>query len=103
EYFVQERSGVLRGSSTWFSDEEIRDVESAARRWFEGPRPHPRTIEAHNIFGAAFHLADVRRPARQHLARTNGRPSDRPWSYLGDHPAGQYAKACRHLNLTHTA
>src|SRR5262249_56333927 len=35
EYFVQERSGVLRGSSTWFSDEEIRDVESAARRWFD--------------------------------------------------------------------
>lgn len=103
EYFVQERSGVLRGSSTWFSDEEIRDVESAARRWFEGPRPHPRTIEAHNIFGAAFHLADVRRPARQHLVRTNGRPSNRPWIYLGDDPAGQYAKACRHLNLTHTA
>lgn len=99
ELFVQERSGVLRGSSKWFSDEEIRDVESAARRWFEGPRPHPRTIEAHNIFGAAFHLADVRRPARQHLGRTGGRPSSRPWTYLGDDPAGQYVKACRHLNL----
>lgn len=99
EYFVQERSGGLRGSSKWFSYEEIRDVESAARRWFEGPRPHPRTIEAHNIFGAAFHLADVRRPARQHLGRTDGRPSGRPWSYLGDDSMARYVKACRHLNV----
>lgn len=99
EYFVQERSGILRGSSSWFSDEEIREVGSAARGWFEGAHPHPRTIEAHNLFGAAFHLADARRPARQHLVRTNGRPSRRPWSYLGDDEVGRYIKACRHLNI----
>jgi hypothetical protein len=99
EYFVQERSGILRGSSRWFSDEEIRDVQSAARGWFEGSRPHPRTVEAHNLFGAAFNLADVRRPARQHLARTKGRPSRLPWSYLGDDEVAQYTKACKHLNL----
>ncbi|SEG16058.1 hypothetical protein SAMN04489712_103441 [Thermomonospora echinospora] len=98
EYFVQERSGIIRGTSSWFSAEECRDVEIAARRWFEGPRPHPRTIEAHNFFGAAFHLADARRPARQHLIRTHGRPSGLPWSYFGDE-TDQYVKACRHLNL----
>ncbi|MFC5750252.1 hypothetical protein [Actinomadura rugatobispora] len=100
EYFVQERQGIIRGSSRWFSAEECRDVEAAARGWFEGPRPHPRTIEAHNIFGAAFHLADSRRPARQHLLRTFGRPSSLPWSYLGGNEVGQYIKACRHLNIT---
>jgi hypothetical protein len=103
EYAVQERSGILRGASSWFGGDEIRDVEAAARRWFEGPRPHPRTIEAHNLFGAAFHLADVRRPARQHLSRTNGRPSRLPWSYLNDDVVGPYLKACRHLNLLQAA
>lgn len=101
EHFVQERSGILRGSSSWFSDDEVRDVETAARGWFSGTagRAHPRTIEAHNLFGAAFHLGDARRPARQHLARTNGRPSRLPWNYLGGDEAAQYAKACRHLNI----
>ncbi|MQY08328.1 tetratricopeptide repeat protein [Actinomadura macrotermitis] len=99
EYFVQERSGVIRGASSWFAPGEIRDVAEAARGWFEGPRPHPRTIEAHNLFGAAFHLADARRPARQHLLRTFGRPSGLPWTYLGGDGVGQYLKACRHLNV----
>ncbi|MFA1545809.1 hypothetical protein [Actinomadura chokoriensis] len=99
EYFVQERSGIIRGASSWFSLEECRDVEAAARGWFEGHRLHPRTIEAHNLFGAAFHLADVRRPARQHLIRTWGRPSSLPWTYLGGDEVGQYVKACRHLNV----
>lgn len=99
EYSVQERSSLLRGASSWFSDRECREVAAAACGWFEGTRPHPRTIEAHNLFGAAFHLADARRPARQHLARTYGRPSRLPWTYLGGDETDQFAKACRHLNL----
>jgi hypothetical protein len=99
EYFVQERSGMIRGASSWFSPEERREVEAAARGWFEGHRLHPRTIEAHNLFGAAFHLADARRPARQHLLRTRGRPSSLPWTYLGGDEVNQFVKACRHLNV----
>ncbi|WP_019631099.1 hypothetical protein [Actinomadura atramentaria] len=99
EYFVQLRSGIIRGSSSWFTPEENRDVAAAARGWFEGHVPHPRTIEAHNVFGAAFHLADARRPARQHLLRTFGRPSALPWTYLGGDAVHQYMKACRHLNV----
>lgn len=99
EYSVQERSSLLRGASSWFSGRECREVEASARGWFEGARPHPRTIEAHNVFGAAFHLADARRPARQHLTRTHGRPSRLPWIYLGGDEADQFAKACRQLNL----
>ena len=119
EHFFQERSGILRGSSSWFSGDELREVENAARRWWfsgepghpgypdgvghngaRGGRLHPRTIEAHNLFGAAYHLGDARRPARQHLIRTNGRPSRLPWTYLGGDAAAQYAKACRHLKIT---
>jgi hypothetical protein len=115
EHFVQERSGILRGRSSWFSDEEIREVENAARGWFSGGGGHadpgaraggrvpPRTIEAHNLFGAAFHLGDARRPARQHLLRTAGRPSSLPWSYLGGNVVAQYVKACRHLKITDPA
>ncbi len=105
EHFVQERSGILRGGSSWFNDDEIREVQTAARGWFSGTTSHPvrglhpRTIEAHNLFGAAFHLGDARRPARQHLARTNGRPSRRPWSYLGGDEVAQYVKACRRLKI----
>jgi hypothetical protein len=99
EYFVQERHGIIRAAASWFTAAESRDVQAAARRWFEGRSPHPRTIEAHNIFGAAFHLADSRRPARQHLLRTQGRPSSLPWTYLGSNELGQYVKACRHLNI----
>lgn len=99
EYFVQERSSILRGSSSWFSAKECRDVEAAARGWFEGQHPHPRTVEAHNLFGAAFYLADARRPARQHLARTAGRPSRLPWTYFGGNEVDSYTKACRHLKV----
>jgi hypothetical protein len=99
EYFVQERSGLIKGSSSWFTEEEIRDVEAAARGWHEGHRPHPRTLEAHNLFGAAFHLGDARRPARNHLLRTQGRPSSLPWTYLGGNEVDQYVKACKHLNI----
>ena len=60
--------------------------------------PHPRTIEAHNVFGAAFYLAELRRPARGHLARTGGRYSRLPWSHLGD-PRQQYLRACGRLNI----
>ena len=38
-------------------------------------------------------------PARNHLARTYGRPSSLPWSYLGGSESDQYTKACRHLNI----
>ncbi len=102
EHFVQERSGILRGSSSWFSGDEVREVETAARGWFSGEpgaRAHPRTIEAHNLFGAAFHIGHARRPARRHLARTDGRPSRLPWTYLGGDATAQYVKACRHLKI----
>lgn len=99
EYFMQERTSILRSTSGWFDDSEARDVAAAACGWFEGAQPHPRTIEAHNLFGAAFHLADARRPARQHLGRTHGRPSTLPWTYIGSDEVDAFSKACRQLNI----
>jgi hypothetical protein len=97
-----ERNAVERSaiSRTWFSDEALREIVSAAGRWVERRRliPHPRAVEAHNVFGAAFYLADLRRPARGHLTRTGGRVSRLPWSHLGD-PRQQYVRACGRLNI----
>ncbi|MEU9884618.1 hypothetical protein [Sphaerisporangium sp. NPDC051011] len=81
------------------SYEVQREITAAAGRWHgERGSPHPRAVEAHNVFGAAFYLADLRRPARGHLARTYGRFGTTPWSYLGD-PGREYHKACSRLNV----
>ncbi|MEZ0076655.1 hypothetical protein ABH927_006037 [Planotetraspora sp. GP83] len=98
ENVVSERTPISRGG--WFSFDVQREVVSAAARWSERRLggAHPRSIEAHNAFGAAFYLSDLRRPARGHLARTAGRFSRLPWSYLGD-PGHQYQRACGRLNV----
>ncbi|GAA2859171.1 hypothetical protein GCM10010517_17680 [Streptosporangium fragile] len=95
EQVAAERSPISRGG--WFSDEALREVVAHAGRWL-GREAHPRAVEAHNVFGAAFYLADLRRPARGHLMRTGGRVSRLPWSYLGD-PAQQFQRACGRLHL----
>ncbi|GIH24531.1 hypothetical protein Aph01nite_28410 [Acrocarpospora phusangensis] len=98
ENVAAERTPMSRGG--WFSFDAQREMVSAAGQWSErriGP-PHPRSIEAHNAFGAAFYLADLRRPARGHLIRTGGRYSRVPWSHLGD-PESQFQRACGKLNV----
>ncbi|MFC4532041.1 hypothetical protein [Sphaerisporangium dianthi] len=97
EHVAGERSGRSRA---WVSYDVQREISAAAGRWHvsRGSRPHPRAVEAHNAFGAAFYLADMRRPARGHLSRTGGRHSDMPWSHLGD-PAKEFHKACSRLNV----
>ncbi|WP_230985276.1 hypothetical protein [Microbispora oryzae] len=86
--------------SGWFSFDAQREIVAAAGRWSDrgAGAAHPRSIEAHNAFGAAFYLADLRRPARGHLARTEGRFSRLPWSHLGD-PGQHYRRACSRLKL----
>lgn len=98
EHVVSERVPLSRGA--WFPFDAQREIVSAAGTWSERRLggAHPRSIEAHNAFGAAFYLADLRRPARGHLARTAGRFSRLPWSHLGD-PAQQFLRACGRLNL----
>ncbi|GGL20168.1 hypothetical protein Sme01_37790 [Sphaerisporangium melleum] len=97
EHMSQERPGRSRA---WISFDVQREISAASGRWLDGrgARPHPRVVEAHNAFGAAFYLADMRRPARGHLSRTGGRFSELPWSHLGD-PAKEFHRACSRLNV----
>jgi hypothetical protein len=98
-----ERNAERSGGRHWFDDETLREIVAAAGRWVERRRvrPHPRAIEAHNVFGAAFYVAELRRPARGHLVRTAGRVSRLPWSHLGE-PRQQYLRACGRLNIVTT-
>ncbi|GAA0364543.1 hypothetical protein GCM10009530_12820 [Microbispora corallina] len=98
ENVASDRTPMSRGG--WFAFDVQREIVAAAGQWSERRLggPHPRSIEAHNAFGAAFYLADLRRPARGHLARTAGRFSRLPWSHLGD-PGQHYRRACARLNL----
>jgi hypothetical protein len=100
-YFEHMSSERVSRSRLWDSFEVQREITVASGRWDDGRsgRPHPRAVEAHNAFGAAFYLADMRRPARGHLSRTAGRFSTMPWSHLGD-PGKEYTKACARLNVT---
>ncbi|WP_250214208.1 hypothetical protein [Acrocarpospora catenulata] len=98
EHVAAERTPMSRGG--WFPFDVQREIVAAAGQWSDrriGPA-HPRSIEAHNAFGAAFYLADLRRPARGHLVRTGGRFSRTPWSHLGD-PEAQFHRACGKLNV----
>jgi hypothetical protein len=99
ENVAADRTPMSRGA--WFPFDVQREIVSAAGQWSQRRlgSAHPRSIEAHNAFGAAFYLADLRRPARGHLARTSGRFSRQPWSYLGD-PGHQFHRACGRLNVT---
>jgi hypothetical protein len=98
ENVASERTPMSRAG--WFSFDVQREIVSAAAGWTERRLggAHARSIEAHNAFGAAFYLADLRRPARGHLARTGGRFSRLPWSHLGD-PEQQFMRACGRLNV----
>ncbi|GAA2078753.1 hypothetical protein [Actinomadura alba] len=40
---------------------------------------HPRTLEAHHLFGAAFYFADDFERARQRLSQTGKTPHEYPW------------------------
>lgn len=99
ENVAAERTPMSRGG--WFSFDAQREIVAAAGQWSQrriGPA-HPRSIEAHNAFGAAFFLSDLRRPARGHLTRTGGRFSRLPWSHLGGEPENQFQRACGKLNV----
>ncbi|GII79858.1 hypothetical protein Sru01_48400 [Sphaerisporangium rufum] len=99
-YFEHMSGEQVSRSRLWDSFEVQREIAAASGRWHDGrgQGPHPRTVELHNAFGAAFYLADMRRPARGHLARTGGRFSAMPWSHLGD-ARKEYTKACSRLKI----
>ncbi|MEU6038748.1 hypothetical protein ABZ801_25395 [Actinomadura sp. NPDC047616] len=72
---------------------------AAADKWLTNMTEHPRTREAHHLFGAAFYFAgDVDR-ARHHLSQAGKTlPDGLPWGYWA-RPARAYKDALRDLGL----
>lgn len=74
-------------------------LAAAGAKWLAQPVPHPRTQEAHHLFGAAFYYAGDFDRARVHLSHTGkNRPGALPWDYEL-RPARVYKDARRDVGL----
>nr|QEO73994.1 hypothetical protein [uncultured bacterium] len=72
------------------------EIDAAADKWMVAiPRKHPRALEAHNAFAAAYTLAVVPERARAHLVAMRDHLHDLPWSYYIDYDElrDEYLKA----------
>ncbi|ALG07343.1 hypothetical protein [Kibdelosporangium phytohabitans] len=71
--------------NTYFS--KVRtEIDAAADKWMVAiPRAHPRALEAHNAFAAAYVLAVEPVRARTHLVAMRDHLHDLPWNYFIDH------------------
>jgi hypothetical protein len=81
--------------NTYFS--KVRaEIDAAADKWMVAiPRPHPRVLEAHNAFAAAYVLAVDPIRARTHLVAMRDHLHDLPWNYYIDYDklSDEYLKA----------
>ncbi|MFI6574667.1 hypothetical protein ACIBFB_02610 [Nocardiopsis sp. NPDC050513] len=81
DYIARMSLGRLHG-------EPVRELFDAARAWVTAAVPHERDVQAHHLFGWAFHRADVAEAARWHLGAVGRYYCDLPWSFFGDPRAG---------------
>jgi hypothetical protein len=61
-------------------------IAGYADAWIADPMRHPRTIEAHHMFGAILYFADDHARAARHLRQVSPKtlPSSLPWSVRGE-------------------
>ncbi|MGW5053475.1 hypothetical protein [Actinokineospora sp. NPDC004072] len=72
----------------------VRDeIAALSQRYLAAARPHPRAVEAHNLFAAAFTRMYQYSLAEPHLAAVAGRPSGWAWAFVGG--AKAYDRAVR--------
>ncbi|ONI88977.1 hypothetical protein ALI144C_05590 [Actinosynnema sp. ALI-1.44] len=72
------------------------EIDAASEKWMVAiPRSHPRALEAHNAFAAAYVLAVEPVRARAHLVAMRDHLHDLPWNYFIDHDKlrDEYLKA----------
>lgn len=89
------------GMEAYFAQPGVHaSLTAAQERWLAGPQPHPRTAEAHHLFGGAFYYAGDRHRAKFHLSNA-GRtvPRALPWGYVHDNPVRAYKDARADLGL----
>ncbi|MDT0329081.1 hypothetical protein [Nocardiopsis lambiniae] len=78
--------------------EAVTELFDLARGWAERATPHPRDVQAHHLFGWAFHRAGLADAARWHLTAVGNLYCDVPWAFFGD-PRRQVARAMEELGV----
>lgn len=63
--------------------EPVQELFQLARAWATNAVPHVRDIQAHHLFGWAFHRADLGEAAHWHLSSVGPYVCDLPWSFFG--------------------
>ncbi|WP_309113916.1 hypothetical protein [Saccharothrix sp.] len=81
---VQARSAFKIATLKMRYFSRVRDeIAEAADKWEARPgKAHPRSLQAHNLFAAAFALADDAPRAKKHLLGMRDHVHDVPWSYV---------------------
>ncbi|MET9780274.1 hypothetical protein [Nocardiopsis alba] len=75
-YIVSMSLGRLHGDA-------VGELFRLARTWAQAPVPHVRDVQAHHLFGWAFHRAGEKDAARWHLERVGRFSTEIPWSFFG--------------------
>ncbi|WP_216630621.1 hypothetical protein [Nocardiopsis coralli] len=82
--------------------EPVQELFDLARSWAEHAVPHVYDVQAHHLFGWAFHRAGMQDPARWHLGAVGRYACDLPWSFFGA-PRVEIAGAMAELGVDPTA
>lgn len=95
DYMAHMSLGRLHG-------EPVQELFEFARSWAEHAVPHVRDIQAHHLFGWAFHRAGMSDPAHWHLSAVGRFTYDLPWAFFGA-PRAEAAQAMAELGVDPTA
>lgn len=76
-FVVEQAMGRLHG-------EAVTELFGLARDWAANAVPHPRDVQAHHLFGWAFHRAGLTDAARWHLTAVGNLYCEVPWGFFGD-------------------
>ncbi|GAA1082857.1 hypothetical protein GCM10009642_21790 [Nocardiopsis metallicus] len=92
EYLRGEQRRLVReGNSAYITSmalgrlhgEAVRELFELAQGWASAAVPHVREVQAHHLFGWAFHRAGEQDLARWHLGMVGRYVCDVPWSFFG--------------------
>lgn len=61
----------------------VRELFELAQGWASAAAPHVRDVQAHHLFGWAFHRSGEKDLARWHLGMVGRYVCDVPWSFFG--------------------
>ena len=78
--------------------EAVSELFEQAGAWARNAAPHPRDVQAHHLFGWAFHRAGMAEAARWHLTAAGNLYCEVPWGFFGD-ARSRVARAMEELGV----